>query len=111
MADGSAVEADDERAKVRALKPERHHSPEHAAPLSGSAALARDDKHELHAARLRGMEEALECVVGFPLGQPVEVEASPDLRAAACKDGRKPRETSVTASITVENSSSRAYWR
>src|SRR4051794_38928562 len=32
-------------------------------------------------------------------------------RAAACKDGRRPRETSVTNSITVENSSSREYCR
>ena len=32
-------------------------------------------------------------------------------RAAACSDGRKPRDTSVTNSITVENSSSREYWR
>jgi hypothetical protein len=32
-------------------------------------------------------------------------------RAAACSDGRRPRDTSVTSSITVENSSSREYWR
>ncbi len=33
------------------------------------------------------------------------------VRAAACSDGRRPRDTSVTSSTTVENSSSREYWR
>jgi len=32
-------------------------------------------------------------------------------RAAACSEGRSPRETSDISSTTVENSSSRGYWR
>ena len=38
-------------------------------------------------------------------------QGAPSGRAAACSDGRRPRETSVISSITVENSSSREYCR
>src|SRR4051795_3719962 len=35
----------------------------------------------------------------------------PICRAAACSDGRSPSDTSIINSTTVENSSSREYWR
>jgi len=33
------------------------------------------------------------------------------VRAAACSDGRRPRDTSITSSTTVKNNNSREYWR